>query len=90
LILVATISLLVAAIACWPFAFVYKKPLPAMLLSYLFLLLIAAYDFWSTRKIHRATFWGGVFVIFMQLVRLPIGQTPDWHGFASWVERIAQ
>jgi hypothetical protein len=90
LILVATISLLVAAIARWPFAFVYKKPLPAMLLSYLFLLLIAAYDFWSTRKIHRATFWGGVFVIFMQLVRLPIGQTPAWQSFASWVERIAQ
>jgi len=90
LILVATIALLIAAIARWPFVVVHQKPLMAALFSYAFLAALAAYDLWSTRKIQRATLWAAAFLIFVQQVRVPIGQTATWHAFAGWVQSIAR
>jgi hypothetical protein len=60
------------------------------LLSYIFLLVLVMYDLWSTRKVHRATIWAGVFLIFVQQIRVPIGKTAAWHAFASWVQTIAR
>jgi FtsH-binding integral membrane protein len=57
LILIATMGLLVAAIARWPFALVHKRAAVAAPCSYIFLVFMVAYDLWSTRKIHRATLW---------------------------------
>jgi len=90
LILVATIALMIAAIARWPLAIVHRNAGKAALLSYIFLLLMMAYDFWSTRKIHRATLWAGAFLIFIQQVRIPIGKTVVWHQFASWIQTLAR
>lgn len=90
LILIATIALLTAAIVRWPFAPVYLKPLPATLVSYVFLLMLAGYDWWSMRRIHRATIWGGTFMIFAQQLRIPLGQTPAWHAFAAWMEKLGR
>jgi len=50
------------------------------------LLLLAAYDLWSSRKIHRATFWGSAFLIFMGQMSRFIGPTASWHAFAHWVQ----
>lgn len=85
LILVATTALLTAAIVRWPLVIVHRKVPTAALFSCIFLLLLAGYDLWSTRKIHRATLWAGAFLIFMQQIRVPIGKTAAWHAFASWV-----
>jgi FtsH-binding integral membrane protein len=90
IILIATIGILIAAIARWPLAMVHRNPLVAALLSYGFLLLLVAYDLWSTRKIHRATLWASVFLIFVQQVRIPIGQTAAWHAFASWAQSLGR
>jgi len=60
------------------------------LFSYMFLLILAAYDLWSTRKVYRATLWAGAFLIFVQQVRIPIGKTAAWHAFASWVQSVAR
>jgi hypothetical protein len=90
LILVATVALTIAAIARWPLALVNRNPLRAALLSYLFLLILAAYDFWSARKVHRATIWAGAFLIFVQQVRIPIGKTAAWHAFASWAQSVGR
>ncbi len=90
LILVATIALLIAAIARWPFAIVHRIPVRAALFSYAFLLILVAYDLWSTRKVHRATIWAGAFLIFVQQIRIPIGKTAAWHAFATWVQTIAR
>ena len=68
----------------------HRAALRAALLSYLFLLIMAAYDFWSTRKVHRATLWAGAFLIFVQQVRIPIGKTAAWHAFASWAQSLAR
>ena len=85
LILVATVALMIAAIARWPLALVHRNPIRAALFSYLFLLVLVAYDLWSTRKVYRATLWAGAFLIFVQQIRMPIGQTAAWRAFASWV-----
>ena len=88
LILVATIALMIAAIARWPY--VHRNAMMAALLSYLFLVMLAAYDLWSLRKIHRSTLWAGSFLIFVQQIRIPIGRTAAWHAFAAWVQTIAR
>jgi len=84
-IYIATTTLMVAAIARWPMAFSSRNILVASLLSDIFLLLLIAYDLWSTHKIHRATLWAGGFLIFVQQIRLPLGKTALWHSFADWV-----
>jgi hypothetical protein len=86
LIIVATTALLIAAVARWPIDFVYRKAPAAALLTYFFLLALAAYDFWSTRKIHRATLWASAYLILVQQIRIPIGKTAAWHAFAAWVQ----
>jgi FtsH-binding integral membrane protein len=90
LILVATTALLIAAIARWPFAVVHRNPLMGALFSYVFLLILLAYDLWSTRKVYRATLWAGAFLIFVQQVRIPIGKTAAWHAFATWAQSLAR
>ena len=88
LILIATTALMVAAIARWPYAPVLGKPYIAALFTNVFLLLLVFYDLWSTRKIHRATLWASLFLIFVQQVRQPISHTAPWHHFAAWAQHL--
>jgi FtsH-binding integral membrane protein len=88
IIIIATVALMIAAIARWPFPLLLGNPLAAALVSYLFLLMLMAYDLWSTHKIHRATIWASVFLIFVQQVRFPIAQTAAWHAFATWAQNL--
>jgi FtsH-binding integral membrane protein len=88
IIIVATVALMIAAIARWPIPAVRHNPLTAALLSYVFLLMLVAYDLWSTHKIHRATIWASVFLIIVQQVRFPIAQTAAWHAFATWAQNL--
>jgi hypothetical protein len=90
LILIATNALLIAAVARWPFAFVGRNPVRAALLTYILLLMIAAYDLWSTHKIHRATLYASVFLIFVQQIRFPIAHTAAWNAFATWAQSLAR
>jgi len=88
IIIIATVALMIAAIARWPIAGVSGNPLTAALVSYVFLLMLVAYDLWSTHKIHRATIWASVFLIFVQQIRFPIAQTTMWHAFATWAQNL--
>jgi hypothetical protein len=90
LIIVATTSLTIAAIARLPMSFVHRNPGRAGMGTCIFLLLLVAYDLWSTRKIHRATLWASAFLIFVFLARIPLGKTAAWHAFASWVQTHAR
>lgn len=89
LIFVGTVALMIAAIARWPI-WSHRNPITAALCSYVFLLILVAYDLWSTRKVHRATIWAGAFLIFVQQIRIPIAHTAAWHSFATWVQSIAR
>ncbi len=90
IIYVATTGLLIAAIARWPLALVHRNAPAAACASYIFLILLATYDWWSLRKVHRATLWASAFLIFMQNIRIPIAKTPAWHHIAAWVQSIAR
>jgi uncharacterized membrane protein YozB (DUF420 family) len=89
IIIIATVALMIAAIARWPVPLVHRNPLAAALLSYVFLLMLVVYDLWSTHKIHRATIWASVFLIFVQQIRFPIGQSAMWHAFATWAQNLS-
>ncbi|HST11426.1 MAG TPA: hypothetical protein VLL05_13700 [Terriglobales bacterium] len=90
IMLVATIDLLIAAIARLPLAFVHRNAAHAGMVSYMFLLLLVAYDLWSTRTVHRATLWAGALMVFIYQIRIPLGKTAAWHAFATWVQSIAR
>lgn len=88
LVMLATTSLLVAALARW--GIIHRRVPIAMRSSYVFLLLLLIYDLWSTRKVHPATLWAGAFLIFVQQMAFPIGHSAWWHAFAGWVQATAR
>ena len=89
LILIGTAALLIAAVSRWPFAAVNNNLLVATFISDSFVLLVAAYDLFSTGKLHRATIWAGAFLIVAQQIRFPIAQSTAWHAFATWALNLA-
>jgi FtsH-binding integral membrane protein len=88
IIYIATVGILIAAIARFRFSWLFHKAPHAAIASYTFLVLLIAYDLWSTRKIHRATLWASALLIFVQQIRLPIGRTAAWHSFAAGVQSL--
>jgi hypothetical protein len=86
LIIIATACLTRAAFFRWHVPILFRQVYPAYAATYVFLLLLAAYDLWSTGKIHRATIWGSTFVIFMGQMTRFIGPSAPWHAFAHWVQ----
>jgi hypothetical protein len=85
LLYIASTVLLVAPIARLPFAFSARNVPVDGLLSEIFLVALIGYDLWSTRRIHRVTIWAGTLLVLVQLTRIPIGKTGEWHAFADWV-----
>lgn len=88
IIYIATVGILIAAIARFRFPWLFHKAPHDAIASYIFLLLLVAYDLWSTRKVHRATLWASGFLIFVQQIRIPIGKTAAWHSFAVGVQSL--
>ena len=91
LILLATIALMGAAVGRMEFLpFWHFRGIAAIRLvwvyTYLFIIPIAAYDLWSTRKLNRATVWGSVFMISVQQGMLLIATTARWSGLVRWMQ----
>lgn len=83
LVLLATITLLSAAIGRWPFAIIHRAPFLTNVILDIMVLLIAAFDVWSLRRIHRVTMRGGIFLILMLYLAVPVGTTSAWQRFAG-------
>lgn len=96
LIIVASTALMTAPIARWhlhQFLRTREFGVGAVMaerLSYIFILMLIAYDLWATRRVHRATLWAGAFLIGLQQFALHFGRTSLWHAFAGWVQSIAR
>ncbi len=90
LILLATIAILDAAVVRWPMHTGWWGLHPAVWVTEAFLLPLFAYDLFSIRRVHRATLWGSVLLLFLQHIRGPIGQSDVWQTFAAWVQHAAQ
>jgi hypothetical protein len=86
LMLLATISILPAAVARLPFAFIQQVgPLAFFGLPDLFIVVCLAYDLISRGRFHRATVWGGLLLVISHPLRLVIGNTQAWLAFATWL-----
>ena len=90
LIILATAALMDAPTGRPPFTVITGRPHFDSVFVWALILLLVAYDLWSTRKIHRATIWGGLFVVIAGIIRVPIGMSAPWHSFANWVLTIAK
>ena len=73
LILIATITLLDAAFSRWPIPVAWWDLRLAQMCCYALLLLLVAYDLWSTGRVQRATLFASPFLIVLQQAADPIG-----------------
>lgn len=90
LILIATIALMEAPTGRPPFGVITNHKFMDSLFCWFFLLLLVGYDLLSTRKIHRATLWGGLLMVFLEIARVPIGMTHAWIALAGWLQGLAR
>jgi predicted negative regulator of RcsB-dependent stress response len=58
------------------------------LMMYVFLAILMAYDYWSTRRVNKATLWSSLFLILVEKIRMPLATTAAWHTFAAWAARL--
>ena len=79
LMLIATLELVTAGVARIPGA--GSMPL-FFVLTDAGLLAMLAYDLGSRGRLHRATLWGGLFLIATQVIRTTAGGTAAWIAFA--------
>ena len=86
LMLIATIALMGAPTGRPPFTPITHIPHLDSVFCWFFLLLLAGYDVWSTRKLHRVTLWATAFLLVVDFIRVPIGSTGSWHALATWVQ----
>lgn len=86
LMLIATIAIMDAPTGRPPFTPITHIPHLDSVFCWFFLLLVAAYDFWSTRRVHRVTLWATAFLLFVDFIRIPVGGTASWHSLAAWVQ----
>jgi len=51
----------------------------------LFILAVVAYDYWTRRRVHAVSLWGGLFLAVSFPGRIAIGHTDAWLTFARWL-----
>lgn len=86
LMLLAMISILPAAVARLPFAFIQQVgPLAFFGLSDLFIVPCLLYDLATRGRLHRATVLGGLLLVVSHPLRLMVGRTQAWLAFAAWL-----
>jgi hypothetical protein len=85
LMLLATISILSAAIARLPFGILRAGPPAFFGLTDLFIVACVVYDLIARRRLHRATIWGALLIVLSQPLRLMISGTGAWMAFATWL-----
>ena len=91
--LLASIALVEAAVARWPFAFMSSpSPVPGFgmveMCVDLFLVPILVWDLASRRRLHPVTFWGGAALIASQPLRIMLSGTHAWLAFAGWAVNL--
>jgi uncharacterized membrane protein YozB (DUF420 family) len=87
LMLLATLSILDAAVARWPLAIIRTVPIAFFVITDVFMLAGPIYDLASRRRVHPAYIWGVLLVLISQPVRLLVARTDAWHSFASALVR---
>jgi hypothetical protein len=91
--MLASIALVEAAVARWPFAVMAApSPVPGFstleLFVDLFLVPMILWDLASRGRVHPVTVWGGAALIAAQPLRMMLGATPAWLAFAGWAVNL--
>lgn len=84
LMLLATMELLPAGVGRWPVLNQYG-PLAFFGGADLAIVALLAYDRITTGRFHRASVWGGAFLVGSQVLRVLITATDTWQAFARWL-----
>ena len=84
LMMLASVNLLAAGIARWPFAMMQAGPPMFFGLSDLFIVALVAWDLASRGRLHPVTLWGGLAIVVSQPLRLVLSGTGAWLAFAGW------
>ena len=84
LMIISTAELLPAGIGRLP-AMANAGPLGFFGGADLLVVLTAVYDLAVLGRVHRATLWGGLFLIGSQVVRVLVTGTAGWSSFAGWL-----
>jgi hypothetical protein len=90
LMLLATISILAAAVARLPFSIMQAGPPAFFGLTDLFIVTCVLYDLITLRRIHRATVLAGLLIVASQPLRLLLGGTHVWLVFAAWLTHFVR
>lgn len=90
LMLLATISILAAAIARLPFAIMQAGPPAFFGLTDVFVVACLLYDLITLKRIHRATALAALLIVASQPLRLLLGGTHAWLAFAGWLTHFAR
>ena len=90
LMLFATLSICQAAfVRIWPpFLGEFAGPIMQMLLTFVFVTAVAAWDMRTSRRLHAATAWAGIPLFLSQPLRIPVGETAAWKDFAGWAMQL--
>ena len=90
LMLLATVSILAAAIARLPFAIMQAGPPAFFGITDLFVLACILYDLITLKRVHRATALAALLIIASQPLRLMLAGTHVWLAFAGWLTNLAR
>lgn len=82
LMLLATISILDAAVARWPFEILSTSDWALYFWTDLLIVGAILYDLASRRRVHPADVVGGVLIVAGQTLRTVLGETDAWHTIA--------
>ena len=86
LMTIATLAVLPAAFARWPFAFAQRQDLiVAFGLADVAVLFVLAYDLVTRGRPHAATVIGGLLLAVSHPLRMVVGVTQPWLTFAGWL-----
>ena len=90
LMLLASISIIGAAVIRWPFdAMFLPSPVPGYavfdLAALAFLLPLLAWDLATLKRVHPATLYGGLALVAMVPIIGLVSQTGAWYAFGEWV-----
>jgi hypothetical protein len=88
--MLATVALLAAAFARWPYVWQIGNPFVYFGLADLFIVALALWDFRKRGNLHPVTLWGGLALIVSLPVRLALSGTAAWLAFAAWLTGLAR
>lgn len=87
LIVLAMVDPMFGVLAPWTHRYLFAVERWANF-SWVILLLLAGYDLWTRRSLHPVTRWGGLLLIAVQEVRVPLGDTAEWTAIATWMRGL--